>query len=346
MLVILLYHHWTFLGSPRWMVGGLDLLAPVGFGYLGVNLFLVLSGFCLAYPFWRSPGGPVWGMGLGEFYRRRFVRIAPAYLATLAVVTVLAFPQTYRSGAWRELGWDVAVHLVFLHNLWPETIATLNPVFWSLALEWQLYLIFPLLLTVSAKAGLGPMLAGSLLVNLVYRAAIFPACEHLPWKDCWALCYWPPGRIFEFAMGIAAARWVAAGALRPRWLRSVPMLWAVAAGGAGLTWWQVSYHGRYSPAGDVFSAFVSVALLLLGSTASIGPGAFRPRWLVAAGTFSYSIYLVHWTVGDVLGHHVYPRLAAGSFLKALVGLAYLTFVVFLGWIWYRLFERPFMGRRA
>ena len=134
--------------------------------YVFVDGMILLSGFLLYLPFARRPleGTPV--PRTGEFYFRRAARILPSYLfAVLAALVLIAVPQRlYMNGG--KMAHDVAAHLTFTFLFWPETyIATpLNVSLWTIAVEMQFYLIFPLLACWMQKrpaltAG-GMMLAG------------------------------------------------------------------------------------------------------------------------------------------------------------------------------------------
>ena len=81
----------------------------------------------------------------GDFYLRRARRILPSYLAAVAIALLFAL-QEGRGGA--VLVKDLLAHLTFTHTFWPETYmwTGLNVVLWTLAVEVQFYLIFPLLL--------------------------------------------------------------------------------------------------------------------------------------------------------------------------------------------------------
>ncbi|WP_439624077.1 acyltransferase family protein [Gemmata sp.] len=138
-------------------------------GYLGVNLFLVLSGFCLAYPVTKRE----WRLGLREFAVRRWWRIYPPYVAALAVCYLVAL----RFGPDRAFlsplrGWgDLLAHLTMTHNLVPEYATTGGVVFWTLALECQLYAAFALAIVPAVRvAGVWWVAAAALGCSLLWTA--------------------------------------------------------------------------------------------------------------------------------------------------------------------------------
>jgi len=124
-------------GLPRWA----DCFS---LGYLGVHLFLLLSGFCVAWAYLGSPPRP---FSVADFAKRRALRILPAYYVALLISAALAAPDY---GA-VEFARQLLVHAVMLHNLSPSTALAFNPPFWSLALECQLYVCFPLMIVATGS---------------------------------------------------------------------------------------------------------------------------------------------------------------------------------------------------
>lgn len=145
------FHVWQFswlapvveLGPIR-----MDFNVWVRTGYIQVDQMLMLSGFLLALPYLRSrEQGTPWP-GWKDFYFKRAVRILPSYWASLFIVLAV---YTLCGGRYSGIGamvYDLAMHLGFVHNLsYASSAATpLNGVLWTLAVEVQFYLFFPLLI--------------------------------------------------------------------------------------------------------------------------------------------------------------------------------------------------------
>lgn len=112
------------------------------FGRTGVVLFFVLSGFLLFLPYARALlfQGEQWP-SLRAFYLRRIFRIWPGYYFTLAALIFLFQPQYLRPDHWKPL----ALFLTFFMDSSPQTWLKLNGPFWTLAIEWQFYLLLPLI---------------------------------------------------------------------------------------------------------------------------------------------------------------------------------------------------------
>jgi len=129
--------------DPGFRLGGVyfDLQRIVRRGYMAVDLMLLLSGFLLYLPVARSGQMP----DTRRFYSRRLRRILPSYLA--AVGLALLFAGIYgRNPGSPTLLRDLAAHLTFTHTFWRSTYywTSLNAALWTLAVEMQFYLLFPL----------------------------------------------------------------------------------------------------------------------------------------------------------------------------------------------------------
>jgi peptidoglycan/LPS O-acetylase OafA/YrhL len=131
--------------GPRW------LQDVAGLAFCGVNLFFVLSGFLLFLPYARAIlNGRVWP-SLGRFYWRRVLRIVPGYFATLAVL-LLVVDRFMLS---RQHLRDVILTALMLHDTNATTFNIIayqvNVAFWTLAVEWQFYLLLPWIALVLAR---------------------------------------------------------------------------------------------------------------------------------------------------------------------------------------------------
>jgi peptidoglycan/LPS O-acetylase OafA/YrhL len=265
---------------------GLPLLPIPGlrFGWLGVDLFFVLSGFLLGRPF---IDGRAQGRSLREFWQDRFLRIAPAYYAawaTTAVFLVVLVP-----GVWQVASslWS----LVFLNNLHYAGVFALNPAFWTLAVEMQFYVVLPWM----ARAFTGPRwgwaLAAFLAVSLAFRAATFEVGgEEANIVGTYSL----PAFLGHFALGLAACRVRRLARPGLAALAAVPL---IVLPPALLVPADSLSFGYESLAGQVFLRplmAVGFALLIL---AGATPGWFERSlgWapLRGLGAISYSLYLVH-----------------------------------------------------
>jgi peptidoglycan/LPS O-acetylase OafA/YrhL len=149
-LSVLVYHALATAGAQI-IIGGHDLTWTYFYTESGVDLFFTLSGFLLFLPYARAILGGRAAPSTREFYRRRALRILPAYYVCLGVVTLMQL-SVYATPVGAE---NVLAHLVLLHDIAPAFNRTISGPFWTLAVEWQFYLILPLIAWAIARVGGG-----------------------------------------------------------------------------------------------------------------------------------------------------------------------------------------------
>ena len=149
-LLVVSFHIWqqSWL-TPVIALGGIHYSADyiLRSGYLWVDGMLLLSGFLLYLPFAyaKEKGGP--SPQVGHFYLGRIARIVPSYLLSILVMLLaVALPRQAYSNT-GDMAKDLLAHLSFTHNLFRQTYyaTPLNGALWTLAVEMQFYLVFPLL---------------------------------------------------------------------------------------------------------------------------------------------------------------------------------------------------------
>ena len=149
-LVIGAYHIWQqswLTPYIPWFGRRISLDPLLRAGYLWVDGMLLLSGFLLYLPHAQAKEANRLSPPVLPFYRRRFARIMPTYVLNLAVVfLVVALPGRLYATPWHATR-DILAHLTFTHNLFPFSYlhTPLNGVLWTLAVEVQFYVLFPLL---------------------------------------------------------------------------------------------------------------------------------------------------------------------------------------------------------
>ncbi|MGB7964369.1 MAG: acyltransferase [Propionicimonas sp.] len=294
-LWVVLFHMRAATGAVLWP--GVDLV--VRSGSTGVSLFLVLSGLCLYLPY---AGGRSDRFRGSEFFRKRVRRLLPTYYVSLAIVLAayivsngrLGFPSLSSS----EVAAQSITHVTMTHQLFPETFYGLNGGYWSLGLEWELYLTLPLLIILAVRFGLGRTVAGVFAVTAVYRLGLFAAVQAglLDPHGMWATVVLPNqflGRWSEFALGMVAAELFRTRRVRVGWPLA---LTAVTCALVALSFPDNPLnHMLY---GILF--FTLVSLVLAGDNPVAKVFSWRP--LVAIGVMSYSLYLVHQPLLVVLSH--------------------------------------------
>lgn len=263
--------YWSFMHLP----GKLPQLSALAAH--GVDLFIVISGFCLALPLTRQR--PV--VDVGSFWKRRALRILPAYyVALLAAFVLAALPATWHLLATSPAtGGDLAAYALFIQTWIPSTTGAINGSLWSVSLEVHLYVVFPLLVAWWRRWGLWSLCAACLLVNLVW-SALGPLAPGTALGYSFTL----PDRLIQFVVGMCCA-----------WLyqhgRPVGRRWLLAALAVGLVLAAaVDTAHLHVGASAVWALPCGAAVLLF--TGGVGDW-FAETPLDGFGLRSYSFYLVH-----------------------------------------------------
>jgi peptidoglycan/LPS O-acetylase OafA/YrhL len=187
------------------------------FGASGVNLFFVLSGFLLFMPYARALMFQTKWPSIRQFYFRRALRILPAYYVALIIEVVIFAPQYLQPDRWKQL---FLFFILFMDST-KTTYQQLNGAFWTLAVEWQFYMLLPLVmlgfsfvlkrLKPSPRLRLGAILGLCFLI-VVYGIGmryIGGKYAHKPGENIFVtivldLLYGTNGKYFEnFAIGMA-----------------------------------------------------------------------------------------------------------------------------------------------
>lgn len=316
-------------------------------GYLGVDLFFMLSGFLMTWTMLadRQRHGR---FRVGAFYVRRFRRITPSLVLTILISIFIAYvimsPQHLLDTARQAQASILFYSNIFFYNqagyFAPENEVTALLHTWSLSVEEQFYLLFGFLLLLGNQVRFGLLLAillgaGLILIATAYATITSPVLAIMPFgsatKADGALFFLLPYRIVQFAAG-AACGWATWHNIRPRW-RSFPIIAMIAAFGSLVL---VSLF----PAIEKWSAAV-ILLPFVGLLFS-NPfidwfGNLTPvRWL---SRISYQIYLVHWPLIVFWRYWTFRELGPLEIL--LVGALSITG----GWLLERLVSSTPLGSR-
>ena len=346
MLMVLFYHTWLFGG--QWAIPlpfgqrHINLASVLNYGSTGVNLFLVLSGFCLYWPFVKAgvPREPT----LWEFAKRRCRRILPPYYVTLllfcgfpalhAVLHHTALDLRY------SLNW-LWLHVLMVHNLRPEYVVSVNGSLWSLALEFQLYILFPVLVVAYRRFNVRGVLWTVLIICSGYR--LFLVRGHYLPDDAYGyvLAYSIFGRAFEFALGMFTAMLIARSyAQQKRLLMPTDFLMPTIVVALAMT---DKSSGYFHTMTDAMFGLLFAALILAGSRPDTFLNrALSSRAMVFLGLFSYSVYLIHLPLVMALGAVVQRRHLSNVQVIAFQFLLVIPLMLALGYVFHLLFERPFM----
>lgn len=273
-------------------------------GFLGVDIFFVISGFVITASLVARPTSEPWRW-LVDFYARRLRRLTPALigcvLTTALVASMLIAPvyREYERMLQVGLGSIVGVANLVLHaesaNYFGDDIE-LNPFthLWSLGVEQQFYLLFPLLVLLSglvsgARRG---VLRFALLVGSFTLASLI-LFRHTYEVDQPSAYFLMPQRFWEVGAGCLA--WLAGR----RILRNGPLPAAVVPWLHGLVVAALllGFSGRLSvPDGALLTVVITCLLLITADSPTPLVRLLSLQPLVAIGTLSYSLYLWHWSV--------------------------------------------------
>jgi peptidoglycan/LPS O-acetylase OafA/YrhL len=331
------------LGGSPWPWLGFVL----GFGYLGVPLFFVLSGFCIHLPQARilaamgsAAPPPVWG----RFFARRFWRLYPPYLAALVVALVLALLV---NGALPVSGFAVAAQALLVHTFHPASFDGLNPPAWSLAVEAQLYVAYPLVFWLIVRRGALRALAIVLGVTLAYRVTLNfapfpPQFGGLAWE--FFLARW-----FEWVLGAVVAEWVVGRVSLPR-AALQPWLGTGVFGLAVLLEWHRWHYGLYASLEPTYGVAFALLLCVALQRERAGEASAIARYLAGVGVYSYSLYLLHRPIQlafEPLARHVatWPAVVEhGLPSSLLIMTAVVPIVAWASRLFYRYCEAPSVAR--
>lgn len=245
------------------------------------------------------------------------------------------------------MSWRGVLAEVFLvHTLHPATFAGLNPPDWTLALEAQLYLAYPLVWLLFARLGGWCGLAVVMSVTMLFRASLnfdwLPAAlDSVAWEIFLA-------RWFEWALGALIALWAVDLVTMPRWARA-PGIAAAALALAVLAEWQMWRPGWYTIKEPLYGiAFALVVVVTLNRERAGKPTAVTMigRRLAEVGAYSYSLYLVHRPIQLFFEPSVGRVAAAGFFglepltVSLLLMTATTPLVLMAARLFYRYCEAP------
>jgi peptidoglycan/LPS O-acetylase OafA/YrhL len=197
-LLVLWYHLWEISWLPA-PFSWLQWIPETGF--IGVPLFFFLSGFVITFPFVRAQVAgerlPTWS----HFAWRRFIKIVPSYVLSIAIAYAIGYAVRERFGAapWQE----ILTHLLFIHTWWQSTYGSINGVLWTLAVEVEFYLVFPLIWWCFRRRPLLTFIA-MLAVAMLWRIHAAQCCFH---TDMPLLVENLPGYLDIFACGMLCA-WI------------------------------------------------------------------------------------------------------------------------------------------
>lgn len=245
---------------------------PLAYGSLGVAVFFVVSGFCIHLSYARAKD-----RSFGVFFLRRFFRIYPPYLLCVLIFGLIP---------WRSSIPQLLSHITLLHNLTPRTFFGISDSFWSIAVEAQLYLLYPLLWFCAQRYSWRRALlwAGVAEFSIRLCLAIYSFVDPALGLKEWGFVG-PFGYSFSWCLGAVLAE-----AFLTKKIPQVRLRWC---GGLAAA---VILTDFFKPTS--FFKFPLAALLTAAAICVIigkptRSGIPASRWIARIGLASYSLYLIH-----------------------------------------------------
>ncbi|MEP7159862.1 MAG: acyltransferase family protein [Dermatophilaceae bacterium] len=332
-----------------------------GGGFLGVDIFFVLSGYLISSQLWAR--WSVEGVDLRAFWRARILRLVPAVLALIAVCTVLML--LFERGRLGLFAGDVGAAATYTSNWWyvlhersyfetsgrPPVLQHL----WSLAVEEQFYVLWPLVVAgvLSAvpriRARRVVLMSGSVLLACASALimGVGSALAQMPEKGDPSRWYFgTDSHAFGLLLGAALAFHRAGAGFGPLMADLRPASRRTTAAGVAAVVVLLAAFATVDQFSTVlyrvgFAAVALVTVVLVAVTSRAGPvtRVFSARWLRYVGRRSYGLYLWHWPVT------VFTRpeldLPIGGLRLLLLRV---TLTVVLAELSYRLVEQPIRAR--
>ena len=331
-------HHCYLLSFPGYPASTGPFWASwLIYGHFAVAVFIVLSGFSLAV----APARAGWRLDSPRrFFHRRAWRILPTYWPALVLSLLVAWTLAPQPGESAPTAKSVVVNGLLVQDIFGAP--TPNGAFWSIAVEVQLYLVFPLLLLLIRRSGAALMI-GAVAAAVLAVGALAPGVSLVD-----KLMRLTPQFALLFAMGAAAA-----GVLRVAHRRVDRRPWlALAAGLPVLA--VIAVQGSEWTIAHLFWVDVALGPCIALLIASVATG--RPAHLVhfldtrpirSLGSFSYSLYLIHAPI--VVAFYalvIVPWLGHGTAAFVVGLLLAVPLAVIVARLFAALFEFPFTRHKT
>jgi len=339
-LGVLWIHIWTMFGNPVFYIGKVNIANLLAIGGNGVDLFFVISGFCM-YFFYASKTQFSY-TDFGRFIKKRWFRLSPAFYAA-AIFYIINYALSY--------GFQYSDVLSFLTSVFylNAILPTYNPSphFWTLSVEWQFYFTIPFLLIYQFRHGFTKVffyIYGTIFLLGLISIFILKGSFDLLTNQIFF-------RGIEFAAGIVAARIL----LNTSYVLKYRAMWLFISV-------LITYCGRVLISKfvlDLSSSYYNLfklfgfGLMGCGFAGILYLSVTSTKWLnkllgnnlfKTMGRISYSFYLWHGLVARPVTEYMLSiftsKALPGAIVATLISAAMLYPVSLLS---YRLLEKPFLS---
>lgn len=306
------------------------------YGALGVDLFFLLSGFCIHGAYAR-PDGP---FKPRNYLLRRWWRIYPPYFFALGLAVLLNLATNYakwKAGdaiTWSNFGpVPILAHLFLVHDLSQKTMLSVSGPFWTIAMEMQYYLLYLVLRPFFyLRKGWAFLFLSALLLYFVSWKLYYLPAAIQPLNP---FCYW-----IEWVTGAFLVYWLRTAAPVFDGKRVFLLIFFTA---ALLSAYGIKYADPVLNRLILAAAFAFLILLFL-DTEPLWDSAFL-RWLSFTGFISYSVYLVHFLFLDRIRTFLVIKAAEG-WPRFFASLSSVFFCVAVSFVFFLYFERPFLQKAS
>jgi len=347
-LAVVLFHWYQIFPAASGSIGSYfpndSILNPtsyLGFGWIGVPLFFVLSGYILGVQvISQSPSRAF----LIRFWRRRFTRIYPAVWLHLICLLIagLYVPRLIEPAMWDALFWQFTLWI----NMPPNMQAPISNVMWTLPIELSFYLLLPFIGVLSRRVDWRFLLLSALLITLGWRVFImqWKAVPHytvvLPWLDLL------PGTLFTFMVGFSLNFLPSE---LPRRVARRGLVLSVAIFLLLLQWQlvlsDVYWTGHWVLVVWPVCVAASLGAIVFYSTRTNASVAwFSSRAMIWLGNISFGIYLWHYPIMRSM-FYLFKEEWTSVAMSALALPIALLATLPIASLSYRWVERPLMGWR-
>lgn len=330
------HHHLHQLGEPYGVFWFFSFF--IGFGWVGVPLFFVLSGFLLTSQLLLKP------MPLSTFWLRRLLRIYPGVWFQLLVIAILAhFIVGLPEVAW---GWGTLANALLFINLPPWNIEPINGVWWTLPVELSFYFLLPALLWWSKKISLWRVVLVAALLSTLWRYSLITWLDRPSYSGVQTLLDALPGSLIYFCCGMLIASWSNQRSVR----LFAFLLFSGVASVLGLLAGIIAVFDEYWTGHWLLVLWPvlcapAVAMIVFAASTSVPRlGWLRSRLLVFLGDISFGLYLWHLPVLFAIKAY-WPEHSSALMDSLLALFLCMAITTCMASISYYCVERPFMRWR-
>lgn len=340
-LGILWTHSWNRLHNPKWLVGRFDLANILAIGVNGVDLFFVISGFCMYYFYGSKPEFTI--TDFFSFLKKRWLRLSPVfYFATF----IFCFVKIYIKHLQLNILLNV-LHSIFYLNFIGVNYNT-ELYFWTLTVEWQFYLTIPFLMLFQNKYGFSKVFSfifgGIFLTTVIFIIIVKNEYDFLTYTFMY--------RAVEFGCGVLVARIL----LKKHYILKNRVLWLctffliifigrflVSKQGLSLS---VYYFNLIRLAGFTFMAvgFAGIVYLSITSTKYLH-NFLGNQFFCNMGKVAYSFYIWHGLVNLMVTDYILHHFPLFTSIWAPICATIIGFIILypISLISYNYLEKPFMN---